>query len=156
MSFLRKRESIYAAALPDPRLRGGDKGVFIRIMIDTDQDYFRRSHCHFDRKPPSPSCHLDRRSAQRAGVERSGRERAVSGARAKVRRTENRSGRESASQIKLRNIRGQMSRLRCASLDMTRGGAAPFDMTKHTRHFSGLVQYRLSSGNIPGVPCGRG
>jgi hypothetical protein len=37
-------------------------------------------------------------------------------------RTKTRFGRESASQIKLRQIRGQMSRLCCASFDMTRGG----------------------------------
>jgi hypothetical protein len=76
--------------------------------------------CHLDRRPPSPSCHLDRRP--QAGVERSGYERAVSGVCAKVRRPgQESSGREAGSHIRLRNIRDQMSRLRCAALDMTRG-----------------------------------
>ena len=39
-------------------------------------------------------------------------------------RTENHSGRQSTSQIKLRNLRSQMSRLRCAPLDMTGGRAS--------------------------------
>jgi hypothetical protein len=41
--------------------------------------------CHLDRWPPAPCCHLDRWPAQRAGVERSGCERAVSGVCVKVR-----------------------------------------------------------------------
>jgi hypothetical protein len=66
------------------------------------------------------SCHLDRRP--KAGAERSGRELAVSAVRFQPPSIDIVSPPQTGLQIPPRHIRGQMSRLRFAPLDMTKGG----------------------------------
>ncbi len=80
--------------------------------------------CRLAKASTAPSCHLDRRSAPRTGAERSGREPAVSlFASSDHRPSFDYSGSEAGSQMPLRTMRGQISRLRCATLEMTIGGS---------------------------------
>jgi hypothetical protein len=100
-----------------------------------------RSHCHLDRRP-------------KAAVERSGCERAVSGVCVKVcRPARNPCGREARLEMELRQIRDQMSRLRCASLDMTRGGGCSVRHDRLRKNLSESVSEhaRVSVGMAPGL-----
>jgi hypothetical protein len=88
-----------------------------------------------------PSCHLDRRPASSLLVISTGGRRpqwrdlaANESCPALAPRSMGRAGTPSGRGVrpgtKLRQIRGQMSRLRCASLDMTRGENASLDTTR--------------------------
>jgi hypothetical protein len=76
--------------------------------------------CHLDRRPPMPPLVISTEGRRPEWRDLAANESCPGVAPRPDGRTENRFGRESAFQIELRNIRGQMSRLRCASLDMTR------------------------------------
>jgi hypothetical protein len=81
-------------------------------------------------------------------LRKSGRERAVSAVCAKVRRPgQESSGREAGSHIRLRNIRGRMSRLHWASLDMTRGGGRSVRHDRPRKNFSESLSEALMSFN---------
>jgi hypothetical protein len=89
-----------------------------------------RSHCHFDRRPPSPFLSSRPEATIPLLVISTGGRRpqwrdlaanepCLAFAPRSAGRAKNPSGREARLEMKLRQIRGQMSRLRCAPLDMT-------------------------------------